>query len=193
VPGLGSEPHFVHVLVAGGVDTRPSGNISRRGSQLNAAIHRYADTSPTAFSFSQFVLEGEQLVPVAHERGALSFAGNLWMSAGANVPFFLMPTLGGGDYLRGYPTYRFRDRDAVVVTAQFQWAVHKYVDGVAFVDAGTVAPQLSAIRLSAVPVTQGIGVRVHTPIQTIFRLDVARSVEGFQLLIGFTSRASAVF
>jgi hypothetical protein len=42
-------------------------------------------------------------------------------------------------------------------------------------------------------VTQGIGVRVHTPKKTVFRLDLARSVEGFQLLIGFSARASAVF
>ena len=191
--GLGTEPHFVHASLAAGADTRPSGDVSRRGSRLNGAIHHFSDRSASALSFSQFVLEGEQLVPVAHGRGALSIAGNLWTSMGADVPFFLMPSLGGGDYLRGYRTYRFRDRDAVLLTAQFQWPVHEYVDGVAFVDAGTVAPRLSAIRVSAVPVTQGIGVRVHTPKKTVFRLDLARSVEGLQLLVGFSSRASAVF
>jgi hypothetical protein len=193
LPGIGQQPHFVHAFAAAGVDTRPSGDASRRGSRANAAIHRFIDRSDTGFSFSQFVLEAEHLIPVAHEHGALSLAGNLWTTTGANVPFFLMPTLGGGDYLRGYRTYRFRDRDAAVVTAQFQWGVHQYADAVAFVDAGIVAPRLSAIRPSAIPVTQGIGVRVHTPKKTVFRLDLARSVEGFQLLIGFSARASAVF
>ena len=193
LPGLATEPHFVHVFVAGGLDTRPSGDFSRRGSQLNAAIHGFTDRSDTGFSFSQFLLEGEHLVPVAHDRGALALAGNLWTSTGTNVPFFLMPTLGGGDYLRGFRTYRFRDRDAAVLTAQFQWGVHEYADAVAFVDAGIVAPRLSSIRVSAIPVTQGLGVRVHTPKKTVFRLDLARSVEGLQLLIGFSSRASAIF
>lgn len=191
--GLATEPHFVHLFVAGGLDTRPSGDLSRRGSQFSAAIHGFSDRSHTGFSFAQFALEGEHLVPVAHERGALSLAANLWTSRGTNVPFFLMPTLGGGDYLRGFRTYRFRDRDAAELTAQFQWGVHEYADAVAFVDAGTVAPRLSAIRMSAIPVTQGVGIRVHTPKKTVFRLDLARSVEGLQLLIGFSSRGSAIF
>jgi hypothetical protein len=192
LPGLGAEPHFVHVFAAAGVDTRPSGDVSRRGSRVGAALHHFSDRSDTSFSFSQFVLEGEQLVPVAHERGALSVDGNLWTSMGT-VPFFLMPTLGGGDYLRGYRTYRFSDSYAVFLTAQFQWRVHEYVDAVAFADAGMVAPRLSSIRISALAVTQGLGVRVRTPKKTVFRMDVARSVEGLQFLIGFASRASAVF
>jgi hemolysin activation/secretion protein len=104
-----------------------------------------------------------------------------------------MPTLGGGDFLRGYRTYRFRDRDALVLTAQVQWRVHEYADAAVFVDAGSVAPRVSALSLRAIPLTEGIGIRVHTPKRTIFRMDLARSVEGFQLLIGFSSRASAVF
>ena len=191
--GLGTEPHFVHTFLAAGIDTRPSGDVSRRGFHVNGAAHRYSDRSGTSFSFSQFVIEAERLFPVVRERGAVSIAGNLWTSAGSDVPFFLMPTLGGGDYLRGYRTYRFRDRDAGVLTAQFHWGVHEYADAVAFVDAGTVAPRLSAMRIRAIRVTEGIGVRVHTPKKTIFRFDVARSVEGLQLLIGFSSRASAVF
>ncbi len=191
--GLGTEPAFLHTFVAAGFDTRPSADISRRGSRINAAAHRFSDRSGTGFSFSRFVLEAERLLPVAHERGAVSVVANVWTSTGTNVPFFLMPTLGGGDFLRGYRTYRYRDRDAAVLTAQVQWRVHEYADAVAFVDAGIVTPRLSSIRMSAIPVTQGIGIRAHTPKRTVFRLDVARSVEGLQFLIGFSARTSAVF
>jgi hypothetical protein len=192
LPGLGTRPTFVHSFAAAGIDARPSGDVSRRGWRANAAAHHYTDRGGP-LSFSQVVAEGERLFPVASERGALSFVGNFWASSGTTVPFFLMPTLGGGDFLRGYRTYRFRDRDALVLTAQVQWRVHEYADAAVFVDAGSVAPRVSALSLRAIPLTEGIGIRVHTPKRTIFRMDLARSVEGFQLLIGFSSRASAVF
>lgn len=193
LPGLGARPAFLHVFAAGAIDARPSGDVSRRGWRLDAAAHRFSDREQGTYSFSQFIGEAEQLVPVAQERGALGLVGTIWALTGDTVPFFLMPTLGGGDYLRGYRTYRFRDRDAVVVTAQFQWRLHEWVDGVAFVDVGRVAPRLSALRLGASRPTEGVGVRVRTPKKTIFRFDVARSNEGLQWLIGFSSRASAVF
>jgi hypothetical protein len=193
VPGLGVRPLFLRTFAAAGVDTRQFGDMSRRGSRASAAVHHFSDRDEATYSFSQFVLDGEQLFPVAHERGALSIGGSLWASNGAVVPFFLMPTLGGGEYLRGYRTYRFRDRDALVLTAELEWRVHEYVDADAFVDVGQVAPQVSSLRLGASQSTQGIGIRVRTPKKTIFRLDVARSVEGFQLVIGFSSRTSAIF
>ena len=193
LPGLGARPAFLHAFAAGGIDTRPSGDVSRRGSRVDVAVHHFSDREPGTYSFSQFVAEGEQLVPITRARGAIALAGTLWASGGSTVPFFLMPTLGGGDYLRGYRTYRFRDRDAVVLTAQFEWRVHEWVDGVAFADVGRVAPRLSGLRLDASRPTEGVGVRVRTPKKTIFRFDVARSVEGLQFLVGFSGRPSAVF
>lgn len=192
-PGLGAQFAFLHTFAAAGADTRPSGDASRRGARASVAVHRFTDRQGGAYSFSQFVAEGEQLFPVAKDRGALSLSGHLWASNGTAVPFFLMPTLGGGDYLRGYRTYRFRDRDAAVVTAQFLWRIHEWVDADAFVDVGSVSRRLSSLRLGASHPTQGVGVRVRSPKRTIFRIDLARSVEGFQLLVGFSSRASAVF
>ena len=193
LPGLGTRPLFLHTFVAAGVDTRRSGDLSLRGSRVSVAAHRFSDRRDGRFSFSRVVVEGEQLVPVAHERGALSLIGTMWTSSGTSVPFFLMPTLGGGDYLRGYRTYRFRDRDAIVLTAEMRWRVRENVDAAAFVDDGTVAPRLASIRADAMRVTGGVGVRVHTAKTTIFRADVARGAEGFQVLIGFSSRVSAVF
>ena len=69
----------------------------------------------------------------------------------------------------------------------------QYVDADAFVDLGRVAPQVSSLRLGASQPTEGIGMRVRTPKKILFRLDVARSVDGFQIVIGFSSRASAIF
>ena len=71
----------------------------------------------------------QQLVPTFGGRGVARRCrrapGCRSRSERARVPFFLMPTLGGGDYLRAYPTYRFRDRHALLLRGEYRWAVHK--------------------------------------------------------------------
>ena len=101
VPGLDARPLFLHTFAAAGVDTRQLGDMSRRGSRASAAVHHFSDRGEGTYSFSQYVLDGAQSFPVAHERGALSIDGTLWASTGTTVPFFLMPTLGGGEYSAG--------------------------------------------------------------------------------------------
>jgi len=50
----------------------------------------------------------------------------------------MLPTLGGQNTLRGYPDFRFHDRDLVAVNVESRWAVSTQVDGAVFLDAGTV-------------------------------------------------------
>ena len=122
-------------------------------------------------------------------KGALELSARAWLTEsgeGSTVPFFLMPTLGGGDFLRGYPTYRFRDRDALALRAEYRWAVHKMVDVAALYEAGTVAPDASAARLSDMAQSVGGGIRVHTKTSSLLRLDLAHGRDGVQFSIGFS-------
>src|SRR6476659_391592 len=41
-------------------------------------------------------------------------------TGGHAVPFFLMPDLGGND-LRGFANYRFRDLHSILITAEYRW------------------------------------------------------------------------
>ena len=38
-----------------------------------------------------------------------------------DMPFFLMPDLGGSRELRGFSNSRFRDRHSIMATAEFRW------------------------------------------------------------------------
>jgi hypothetical protein len=191
LPGLGTRPHFIHGFVAAGIDTRAT-PVSHSGSVLNGAVHRYADRRGSA-TFSQYILEGQQLVPFGGDRGVIDLSGVAWVSRGRDVPFYLMPWLGGGDYLRGYRTYRFRDRDAITGSVEGRWRVHPIVDALAFVDVGAVGPSLGAIRFGEMRPTQGIGVSVRTDKSQLVSASLAHSREGFAFVIHFWSRASAVF
>jgi outer membrane protein assembly factor BamA len=116
------------------------------------------------------------------------------------VPFYMLPTLGGQNTLRGYPDFRFHDRDLLALSAESRWAVTTHVDGAVFLDAGTVAPRVGDFRLSPLKTSYGVGVRVHTRTTTLGRFDVGHSREGWRFLfklndpleLGRSSRRSVV-
>ena len=57
--------------------------------------------------------------------------------AGNLVPFYLQPTLGGSDDLRGYRSFRFYDNNSVVLNGEYRWEVFSGLDMALFVDAGS--------------------------------------------------------
>jgi hypothetical protein len=104
--------------------------------------------------------------------------------------FFLMPTLGGGDFLRADPSYRFRDRDALLLTGEYRWAVHKMVDVAGVYEAGKVAPDVKGLSLDNLAHSVAIGIRVHSKTSNLFRADLAHGSEGLAFRIGFTAGGS---
>jgi hypothetical protein len=109
------------------------------------------------------------------------------------VPLFLMPYLGAGDYLRGYRLYRFRARNALLLTQEHRWAIRDYLDVVAFMDEGTVSRAVGDLWRTKLKPAGGFGVLLHSPKSTVFRVDLARSPEGYQVSVSFSSALSGSF
>jgi hypothetical protein len=106
----------------------------------------------------------------------------------ADVPFYLLYTLGGtgglktfrpdmigGDgtraTLRGFRNFRFRDRNLVLMQAEYRIPVHKYVHTTVFVDAGQVAPRTSQL-FSDIRANTGFSVSAVRKGKTLGRMDV---------------------
>jgi hypothetical protein len=196
VPGLAARTTFVHAY--GGVmyDTRPSPDYSLRGWMLAGAVHDYHDTNTGLFSFSGAETFGDLLLPGISSRGTFDLLGHAWTTRAADgslVPIYLMPYLGAGDYLRGYRLYRFRARDALLLTAEHRVAVLDFLDVVGFIDAGTVSNGVRDLLGSRLEPAYGAGVLLHSPKATVFRVDLAHSSEGFQVSVSFSSGASGSF
>ena len=100
------------------------------------------------------------------------------------TPFYLQQYLGGSDTIRGLRSYRFQDQALFVISAEYRWRAHRYLDVVPFVDAGTAAPALSRLSLSSVNVAPGIAVRARTDRRTIARVELAKGPEGYRILVG---------
>jgi outer membrane protein assembly factor BamA len=100
------------------------------------------------------------------------------------VPYFLLPWLGGGRTLRGYSSFRFRDRHSLLLQAEFRWVPNLLgLDMALFWDAGTVAPERDRLSLGALRHDFGLGFRLHTQVATPIRFELAHSAEGFKLVM----------
>ena len=55
------------------------------------------------------------------------------------IPYFMLPSLGGGKTLRGFPDFRFRDRHRLVMNAELRWTPARFLDMAVFYDTGKVA------------------------------------------------------
>jgi outer membrane protein assembly factor BamA len=184
-PGLGADPSFVHSELSGGLDWRTSPGYSRTGGYYGLALHRFSDPDDT-FSFSRLDATVVQHIPVLNESWVLSVRGRVQSTLDDDdvVPYFLMPSLGGGSVLRGYSTGRFRDRHALITSAEWRWFPNRTAFDMAFFfDAGTVASRRADLWSERMQTDWGIGGRFHGPGQTPLRLEIAHGSDGWKLVL----------
>ncbi|MEO8522647.1 MAG: BamA/TamA family outer membrane protein, partial [Acidobacteriota bacterium] len=152
-----------------------------------ATLHDYRQWSAGPYSFRRVDLAAEQYVPFLKRTRVVYLglhASTTTPARGAAVPFFLMPEVGG-QVLRGYDLYRFRNRHSVVVTAEYRWTIRNYLDGAVFYDAGKAVAERRDLDVSGLHGSFGAGISLHGPRSTALRLEVARSREGTHFIVSF--------
>jgi outer membrane protein assembly factor BamA len=189
-PSLSRQPNYLHADVAMEVDTRDTPGYPASGGRYQVSMAMFHDQDLSRYSFTRVEADAAQYIPLG--RSVLALRGRMDLSqagAGQEVPFYLLPSLGGSDSLRGFLDYRFRDRDLLMVNAEYRWPIFRAVDAALFYDAGTVGRQAGDLsrHLNA---DYGVGVRLHTRTQLLARLDVARSREGMRALLSFSAPLS---
>jgi hypothetical protein len=96
----------------------------------------------------------------------------------ADVPFVDLPALGGAELLRGYPPDRFRDRQAGMASAEYQWGVDRNIAAFVFTDAGRVWRDRDALSDGDLRVGFGGGLQVHTMKNYLGRVLLSSSIDG---------------
>ena len=186
LPGVGSEITYLHTQGTVGLDWRPAAGYARRGGFYGVTFHDYKDTDE-AFGFQQIDYEVVQHFPILRETWAISLralAQTTFLKGDQEIPYFLLPSLGGGDNLRGYGSFRFRDRNSLLLQGEWRIMVNRYMDTAFFYDAGKVAALTEDLDLDGLRHDYGFGVRFHSPFSTPLRIDLARSTEGLVLVFG---------
>jgi outer membrane protein assembly factor BamA len=148
---------------------------------------RYRDQSSWHYSFDRWDVDLRQFITFAKLTRTIAlrgFAASTSSPPGHQPPFYLQPWLGGGNSLRGYRTFRFRDRSALLMQAEYRWRINEFVHGALFYDAGAVAPTLGDIgRLEQ---DWGFGLRAGGRMGSALRLDFAfGGSDGWHYLIRF--------
>jgi hypothetical protein len=188
MPGIGADPRYMHSFLTAGIDSRTGPGFSRTGTQLQATLHDYRQQNDGPWSFRRVDGIARQLIPILHGNWVIDLsvrASTTDADDGNQVPFFLMPDLGGSRELRGFSNYRFRDRHSIIATAEYRWYVQEYVEMALFYDAGKVVSRKGDLDFTGLKSDVGVGLRFHSPGTTVLRFEVARSNEGVRLIFGF--------
>src|SRR4029453_10194352 len=140
-PGLSRQPNFEHHSVFAVVDSRDAEGFPRRGGLYRATYAIWNDRSFDEYYFRRFDITGSHFVSlptssVLAVRLALSYANNAF---GDRVPFYLLPYVGGGDTVRSFREFRFRDENAGVFNVELRHKVHSMAHLAGFADFGKVA------------------------------------------------------
>jgi hypothetical protein len=184
-PGLGASPNYIHGSASAAIDSRrPSAGYARSGGLYQVTYHSYNDQD-SVFSFDRLDGEIVQHIPILRENWVISLHGltQTTLNDEDQVPYFLLPSLGSGSTLRGYPSWRFRDRHSLLLSGEFRWIPNRmFLDMAIFYDTGKVTPRWNDLDLNDLKSDVGIGVRFHGPLATPLRVELAKGSEGMRLV-----------
>ena len=178
--GAALDPAYGRSRLFAQIDSRTSPGYTRRGGlyRIDWSDYRQANGSS---AFRRTDAEVQQFLPILRENWVIALralASTTQTSAGHDVPYFLMPDLGGSEMLRGYPSWRFRDRNRLLITGEYRWTAGPFVDMALFLDAGQVAPRAADFDWGGFKKTYGIGLTLHTLTTSVTRIDLARTPAG---------------
>ena len=177
-PGLGLSPDYAHSTLSAGLDWRPAAGYARRGGAYGLAYHRFDRSA--GYAFERVDVDFVQHLPLLRETYVLSAHARVQsVLPGDAAPYFLLPSLGGGSTLRAYTSFRYRDRHSLLVQGEFRWVPNRLgLDMALFWDGGTVAPEFDKLAARAFAHDVGVGLRLHTPLSTPIRVELAWGADG---------------
>jgi hypothetical protein len=187
-PGLIDQPKFLHTTFAGEIDYRDT-----QGNTSNGGLHRISfglwnDVTLDAFDFRRVDAHAVQFVPITPDRkhvisgrAGASYVNN---STGDRVPFYFLAYVGGMDTIRSYREFRFKDENALWLSAEYKWRPRSFLSVSVFADAGETRADWQDVDLKQMRTGYGFGVGLHSSEQTILRLDLGTGGgEGWQFFI----------
>ena len=161
-------------------DWRQPLGYSGTGGLYRLQFDDYRDRQDGAYTFRSVEAEVRQLIPLMRANWVVALRGLATVTDvddTSAVPYFLLPSLGGGTTLRGYSNFRFRDRNRLLMTAELRWTPARFLDMAVFYDAGKVASRRQDLDFDHLRNSFGIGMRVIALKGYALGLEVARSRE----------------
>jgi outer membrane protein assembly factor BamA len=188
LPAFRVQPTYLHAGLFVDADYRDEPGNPRDGGRYFARWSSFMDRNVGLHDFNQFDAEVQQYFPFFNQRRVIALRAKTTLTQtgeGQDIPFYMLPTLGGSEDLRGFADFRFRDKSMVVVNAEYRWEAFSGMDVALFADAGQVARTARDFRLRDMNTAAGFGFRFNTAKKVFYRVDVAFSREGARVFMKF--------
>ena len=189
-PGLFNQTNFLQSGAYVQFDSRDYPGEPRSGMLYYLQVSNYSDQKLHRSNFDRLEAEVQHYIPFFNQRRVIALRGRATLSdphSGQIVPFYLQPTLGGSDDLRGFRTFRFYDNNSIILNAEYRWEAFSGLDMALFVDSGRVFRKWSQITLHDAETSAGFGFRFNVRNNVFMRIDTGFSREGFQVWFKFNN------
>jgi outer membrane protein assembly factor BamA len=189
-PGIDHQTDFLQGGIFAQYDYRDVPGGPRSGGNYVARFTYNKDVDLRQFSFRKLDLELQQYIPLFNQRRVIALRAKSELSyrnPGQAVPFYLQPTLGGSNDLRGFRPFRFYDDNMIVLNGEYRYEVFAGMDMAIFADAGKVFRNRSQLNLHDLESALGFGMRFNARNAVFMRIDVGFSHEGFQVWLKFNN------
>ncbi|MBI4751503.1 MAG: BamA/TamA family outer membrane protein [Acidobacteria bacterium] len=160
----------------------------RTGAYGNFSVTNNDSVGRGDFGFVNYRLDVRGYVPLGTKRRTLAvrLLGDFnTEKGGSRIPFFRLARLGDQTTLRGYDTYRFHGKNAVLGTAEYRYQLVQGIEALGFVDVGQVFNRRSEFSAANLTATFGGGISFSSSRTTAFKILVAQSPEGARLFFTF--------
>lgn len=171
---------YINSTAHAAIDWRKPLGYSGRGGLYSVQFDDYRERENDQYSFRSVEAEVVQLIPILRANWVIALRGLATVtdiSDSGVVPYFMLPALGGGTTLRGYPDFRFRDRNRLLMNAELRWTPARFMDMAIFYDTGKVASRRKDLDFEDLKESYGIGMRIIGMEGYALRIEVARSRE----------------
>jgi len=192
-PGLTEQTDFWRGGPFAEYDGRDSTGDPHAGSRAQFYHTQFHDTGGGRYSFRRYTFAGEHYIPFFNQKRVIAVHARTLFTVHdtlAQVPFYLQPTLGGSDDLRGYPRFRFYDNHSMVANVEYRWEVSRALDMALFADTGKVMHTRKQFSFAGLRTSAGLGFRLKTRDSVFMRVDAGASREGVQIWLKFSSAFS---
>jgi hypothetical protein len=187
-PGLARQSNFVTGTTTIQLDLSRPGFSNPQGLQLEADDSQFFDQSGNQANFHLLQTQATYFQPLTNGMRTLVFRVRNETAFAENnqvVPFYLQPTLGGPDDLRGYDRYRFYADGKSVATVEYRWSISQTLEMAIFGDGGNVYVRPGLIGFRDLRGDGGFGFRVKNKQVSVMRFDVGFSPEGVHVWFVF--------
>jgi outer membrane protein assembly factor BamA len=187
-PALDRQPDYRFGGAFAQYDNRDAPLNPRSGGIYRVEGIYYDDQDFASYSFRRLDVELQQYVPFFNQRRVIAARSRLQLTdtnPGQQVPFYLLPSLGGSEDLRGFREFRFRGKQSVVFNLEYRWEAFSGLDMAIFGDAGNVFERVDDIQLDKLETSYGFGFRFNANKSVFLRMDIGFGREGPRTFLKF--------